>query len=102
MPPYHYENPATDSTRSLSASARLRTLAAWDLEVARLEAHDAVENLQARYGYYFDKNQWDQVAELFTDDATYEIGQRGVYKGKKRIRAGARISSAPPARSRVC
>ncbi len=38
------------------------------------------------YGYYFDKNQWDSIADLFTEDATYEIGQRGVYKGKKRIR----------------
>lgn len=88
VPPYHYENPVTGQS---AASAPPRTsadtsLAPWDLEVARLEAHDAVENLQGIYGYYFDKNEWDQVADLFTDDATYEIGQRGVYKGKKRIR----------------
>jgi hypothetical protein len=88
VPPYHYQNPVTGQP---AASAPIRpiedaSLAPWDLEVARLEAHDAIENLQGAYGYYFDKNQWDQVADLFTDEGTYEIGQRGVYKGKKRIR----------------
>jgi hypothetical protein len=83
VPPYHYTsaNVAVQGAPTPDAS-----LAAWELEVARLEAHDSVENLQASYGYYFDKNQWDDVAALFTDDATYEIGQRGVYKGKNRIR----------------
>ncbi len=85
VPPYHYENPGTSA--SITAPVpKDASLAAWNTEVARLEAHDAVENLQAIYGYYFDKNQWDEVANLFTNDATYEIGQRGVYKGKARIR----------------
>jgi len=108
VPPYHYDNPVSgrrtdamapvpgadaataaakpDASTPDSAPSLDPSLAAWDLEVSRLEAHDAVENLQAIYGYYFDKNQWDQVADLFADDATYEVGQRGVYKGKKRIR----------------
>jgi hypothetical protein len=87
VPPYHYENPvAGASAPSAPPAPHDASLAAWATEVARLEARDAVENLQAIYGYYFDKNQWDEVANLFTDDATYEIGQRGVYKGKKRIR----------------
>jgi hypothetical protein len=85
VPPYHYENPARYSKPPATAISNT-ALTAWDLEVARLEANQELENLQAAYGYYFDKNQWDQVAELFTEDATYEIGQRGVYKGKKRIR----------------
>jgi hypothetical protein len=88
VPPYHYENPVTGhpAVSAPAAAPTDATLAPWDLEVARLEAHDTIENLQAIYGYYFDKNQWDQVADLFTDDATYEVEQRGVYKGKKRIR----------------
>ena len=88
VPPYHYENPVTGLS-AVSAPPTANTdasLAPWEIEVARVEAHDAVENLQAIYGYYFDKNQWDQVADLFTDDATYEVEQRGVYKGKARIR----------------
>jgi SnoaL-like domain len=88
LPPYHYDNPVTGKRRVTEAAPVAdATLANWEREVARLEAHDAVENLQAIYGYYFDKSQWDQIADLFTDDATYEVGQSGVYKGKKRIRA---------------
>jgi SnoaL-like domain len=88
IPPYHYENPVTGPSASRAPTPVTGpSLAAWDREVSRLEAHDAIENLQATYGYYFDKNQWDQIADLFTEDATYEVAQRGVYKGKKRIRA---------------
>src|SRR6185436_12087708 len=97
VPPYHYENPVT-GVASVSAPAEPAgdaTLAPWELEVARVEAHDAVENLQAIYGYYFDKNQWDSIADLFTDDATYEVEQRGVYKGKKRIRAALDLNGPP-------
>jgi len=88
VPPYHYDNPVTGQSRAPTAKPVTdAALANWDREVARLEAHDAVENLQAMYGYYYDKSQWDQIADLFTDDATYEVGQRGLYQGKKRIRA---------------
>jgi hypothetical protein len=86
VPPYHYDNPVTHASPPPLATTD-PSLQAWDREVARLEAHDAIENLQGIYGYYFDKNQWDQIAALFTDDATYEVGQRGVYKGKQHIRA---------------
>jgi hypothetical protein len=54
--------------------------------VARLEDQDRIENLQAMYGYYFDKGLWDQVATLFTRDGSFEYGQRGVYVGPDRIR----------------
>jgi SnoaL-like protein len=88
LPPYHYENPVTGASVARAPEPPADpSLAAWHREVSRLEAHDAVENLQGIYGYYFDKNQWDQVADLFTDDATYEVAQRGVYKGKQHIRA---------------
>jgi hypothetical protein len=103
VPPYHYENPVAGEPASAAPSAATpdASLAPWDLEVARVEAHDAVENLQAIYGYYFDKNQWDQVADLFTDDATYEIGQRGVYKGKTRIRQALDLVGAAGAQQGV-
>ena len=105
VPPYHYENPVTGVAAVVDAptaqSAPGSDLAAWNREVSRLEAHDAVENLQAAYGYYFDKNQWDEIANLFTDDATYEIGQRGVYKGKDRIRKALDLIGPAGARAGV-
>lgn len=46
----------------------------------------AIANLQAAYGYYVDKMRWDEVADLFTRDATLEIAGRGVFVGQDRIR----------------
>jgi hypothetical protein len=85
VPPYYY-GPGGASQPPAPDPAPESDLAQWSLEIARLEAHEAIENLQAMYGYYLDKNQWDSVADLFTENATYEIGQRGVYRGKKRVR----------------
>lgn len=61
-------------------------LAAYRERVERLEDRDAIENLQAYFGYYFDKGLWDEVGDLFADDGSFEYGQRGVYIGKDRIR----------------
>jgi len=45
-----------------------------------------VTNLQHLYGYLFDRKQWGEIAALFTEDGTLEIGLRGVYVGPERIR----------------
>ncbi len=47
----------------------------------------AISNLQAAYGYYVDKCEWDQTADLFAKDGTLEIGLRGVWVGQDRVRA---------------
>jgi hypothetical protein len=90
VPPFHYDNPAKAHPQREANAARL---AALDPRLARyahqaelLRDYDAVENLQGIYGYYFDKNLWDEVAQLFSDDGTFEYGQRGVYVGRKHIR----------------
>ncbi len=54
--------------------------------VARLEDHDAIENLQAMFGYFFDKGLWEDAADCFAEDGTFEYGLSGVYIGKERIR----------------
>lgn len=61
-------------------------IAAYKQRVERLEDQVAIENLQAMYGYYFDKGMWDDVADLFSARGSFEYGQRGVYIGKERIR----------------
>ncbi len=45
-----------------------------------------IENLQRIYGYYLDRAMWDQVADLFAENGTIEMGLRGVYVGKHRVR----------------
>lgn len=61
-------------------------LATFRDRVARLEDQDAVENLQATFGYYFDKGLWEDTADLFTRNGSFEYGQSGVYIGQDRIR----------------
>jgi SnoaL-like domain len=56
-------------------------------EVAILRAERAIIRLQTAYGYYVDKAQWDEAADLFARDATLEIAARGQFKGQDRIRA---------------
>ena len=39
-----------------------------------------------RYGYYLATLLWDDLADLFDDNGTIEIAQRGVYVGKAAVR----------------
>ena len=52
----------------------------------RLQDEQAIENLIRSYGYYYDRAQWDHVADLFSSKATLEFSQQGIFKGKQRIR----------------
>ena len=55
-------------------------------EIVRLEDVNAIKKLQRIYGFYTDKQLWSQAADLFSDDGTIEVGGRGVYVGRERIR----------------
>ena len=61
-------------------------LADYRERVERLEDQDAIETLQAYFGYYFDEGLWDETADLFSAQGSFEYGQRGVYVGQDRIR----------------
>ena len=72
-----------------------KTIAALEAKIAETKArialardYDQIENLENSYGYYVDKNLWDNVADLFAKDgSTMELAQRGYYVGQDRIRA---------------
>jgi hypothetical protein len=51
-----------------------------------LRDEEQIENLISAYGYYLDKQQWDQLTDLFADSGSMEISLRGVYLGKASIR----------------
>ncbi|MGH8259903.1 MAG: nuclear transport factor 2 family protein, partial [Steroidobacteraceae bacterium] len=55
-------------------------------EADRIRDTNAVEKLQRAYGYYIGKGYWDDAADLFTADATMEVGVDGVYVGRAHIR----------------
>lgn len=81
---------AADLESPLPKSVDPRLLAVWQ-QAQRLQDRDDIENLQALYGYYFDRNLWQQVAGLFTEQGSYEHGQQGVYIGRARIRQALRL-----------
>jgi hypothetical protein len=72
-----------DAARIAALKARL---AALSTQAQRLEDGNAVKKLQRAFGYYIDRGYWQEAADLFADDATFETGVDGVYVGKARIR----------------
>jgi hypothetical protein len=52
-----------------------------------VEDSNDIKRLQRAYGYYLDNALWGELADLFADDASLEIGLDGVYRGRDRIRA---------------
>jgi len=96
--PFHYTNPGvTDAGHVWTTVAPLAATvgrkpdardraAALAARAQRLADEQAVENLQKIYGYYYDRRMWDEVADLFADDGTIEMAQRGVYVGRARVR----------------
>lgn len=74
------------ASRSDRIAALERQIAQLESDAARVEDVSAIERLQRAYGYYLDAAQWDQMADLFADDGSIEIGLDGVYKGKARVR----------------
>jgi acetyl esterase/lipase len=94
--PFHYANPGTaegglvwqePGPAPLSQDGRVpRDAYGLALRATRLADEQQIENLQRIYGYYLDRAQWDQLADLFADNGTIEFAQQGVYVGKQRVR----------------
>jgi SnoaL-like domain len=94
--PFHYANPGTPEggrawtppgAAPLSQDGQPpRDADGLARRAERLRDEQQIENLQRIYGYYLDRAQWDQLADLFADDGTLEMAQQGVYVGKQRVR----------------
>jgi hypothetical protein len=81
--------PAPDSGTAADAAeltALWTTLGAIEHRRQLVEDSNDVKRLQRAYGYYLDQGLWDELANLFAEDATLEIGLDGVYSGRDRIR----------------
>ena len=72
-----------DAQQLAALRGRLETLKA---RKERIEDSNAIKRLQRAYGYYMEEALWDEVVQLFADDATLEFARDGVYVGKARIR----------------
>ncbi|MGD8341478.1 MAG: nuclear transport factor 2 family protein, partial [Gammaproteobacteria bacterium] len=47
------------------------------------------------YGYYLDARDWDDLADLYTEDASLEVAEVGVYDGRERIRQSFDLKGEP-------
>lgn len=56
-----------------------------DARITRLEDMNDIERVQRTYGYFVDKGQWTLLSQLFTQDATLEIGGKGIFTGQARV-----------------
>ena len=72
-------------TAPAAAQTAEQKLDALEARIERLEDLNQIERVQRTYGYFVDKGQWTQLSELFTDDATLEIGGKGLFLGKDRV-----------------
>lgn len=68
-----------------AAQSVTEQLDALEARITRLQDMNAIERLQRSYGYFVDKSQWTPLSELFSDDATLEIGGKGLFLGKHRV-----------------
>jgi hypothetical protein len=98
--PYHFTTqsagaPVPSAGLSAAADGSLDSLKFEELQqrwlqlargAQQLQDESDVLNLQHNYGYHFDQKMWGEVANLFASDGTMELGQRGVYAGRDRIR----------------
>jgi hypothetical protein len=83
-PPFHYKNPVAGSLdRPMDLDPAISALAR---RIKLLQDAEEIENLISIYGYYLDKQQWSLLTDLFVEDSTMEISQRGIYIGKKSVR----------------
>jgi hypothetical protein len=84
--PQEHGDPASlsggETPHQLSLDERLNALGS---RLQRLQDANEVEILQRTYGYFVDKGLWTEIADLFAQDGTYEIGGRGVFVGKHRV-----------------
>ncbi|MFM1886426.1 MAG: hypothetical protein RL026_1583 [Pseudomonadota bacterium] len=108
--PFHYDDPAQAGAllsqgrqaTAVPAGGKPRTVAELEAQVRslehqveRLQAVDAVENLEHMYGYYADKSMQDAISSLFAQNSTLEILGRGVFLGRDRVYEYMRRLGAP-------
>ena len=60
-----------------------------------LEDVQQIARLNAIYGYYLARNQWDDLAGIFAPQGSIEIAMRGVYKGRASVRRNLNLYGKP-------
>jgi hypothetical protein len=62
------------------------TLEELEKRIGTLKDIEEIEKLHRTYVYCLSSRQWDDLLDCFAEDATADIGQHGLRKGKKEIK----------------
>jgi hypothetical protein len=87
--PYHFSGEESGIAVPPPAGAPPRSsqsLASLEQRINALNDEDAVRNLQHAYGYYVDRKMWDDVVDLFVNDAAVVITGVGTFPGRAGVR----------------
>ena len=58
-----------------------------EAEIVHLEDIQEIDQLEKKYGYYFDLHAWAEIVDLFSDNAeSVEIVDHGIFYGKEGVR----------------
>ncbi len=55
---------------------------------------ERIRKLRILYSHYFDSNDLDRLAELFTEDAICEFGVHGTWRGRAELRKNYEVAHA--------
>lgn len=96
MVPYHYTPDQAGKPwgmdRAATAPMPTTRIAA---EAELLVDESLVQNLQAAFGFYLDRKMYDDIVDLFSDDALIDIAAVGQFKGKDGVRRALAGFGAP-------
>jgi len=90
--PYHYDVAQTGTPVSTLAQDEVVAGTACDTaelaaRLARLEDETAIQNLQNAWGYYVDRRQWDDIADLYAPDGLIALANDERVRGRSAIRS---------------
>ena len=63
--------------------------------LAKLDAHEAIRTVKARYCRYLDTKDWDGLASIFTEDIVLDVQQDGgepPFEGREAVMAKIRLA----------
>lgn len=85
--PYHYTPDEAGMLLPERRAAMPRSADANARQATLLLSQSLAQNTVNAYGYYLDRGMYDDIVDLFADDATIELGGQGSWQGEAGVRA---------------
>ena len=84
--PYHYTPDQAGQLLPHRRAATARSKEALEREASLLLGQSEAQNIVNAYGYYLDREMFDDIVDLFAGDAAIDVAGQGVWEGKDGVR----------------